>query len=67
LLLLLQERGERKQSELVDSLEVKAYELSRLLTKLEASHYVTRKRAGNDKLVSLFTNRNGADKAIAAV
>ncbi len=62
LLLLLQERGERKQSELADSLEVKAYELSRLLTKLEASHYVTRRRAGIDKIVNLFTVQNRRTK-----
>jgi DNA-binding MarR family transcriptional regulator len=67
LLLLLQERGERKQSELADPLEVEGYALSRLLTKLEASHYVTRRRAGNDKIVSLFTVQNSADKATAVV
>jgi DNA-binding MarR family transcriptional regulator len=66
LLLLLQERGERKQSELADSLEVEAYALSRLLTKLEASHYITRRRAGNDKIVSISTVQDRADKAIAA-
>jgi len=55
LLLLLQEQGERKQSELADSLEVEGYALSRLLTKLEASHHITRRRAGIDKIVSLFT------------
>jgi DNA-binding MarR family transcriptional regulator len=55
LLLLLQERGERKQSELADSLEVEAYALSRLLRKLEASHYITRRRERNDKIVNLYS------------
>jgi hypothetical protein len=62
LLLLLQEQGERKQGELADSLEVEGYALSRLLTKLEASHHITRRRAGNDKIVSLFTPRIGRTK-----
>jgi hypothetical protein len=53
LIMLLEESGERKQSELADSLEVEPYELSRLLTKLETDHYVARRRAGNDKIVSL--------------
>jgi len=67
LLLLLEERGERKQSELADSLGVEDYALSRLLTKLEASRYITRRRTGNDKIVSLFAVQDRADKAIAAV
>ena len=61
LLLLLQERGERKQSELADSLEVEAYALSRLLTKLEASHYITRRRERNDKIVKLYPEKRDAD------
>jgi DNA-binding MarR family transcriptional regulator len=62
LLLLLQERGERKQSELGDALGVEAYALSRLLTKLEAAHYIIRRRAGNDKIVSLFAAQNRGTK-----
>ena len=63
LLLLLQEQAERRQGELADSLEVEGYALSRVLTKLEASHYIIRRRAGNDKVVSLFTIKDRADKA----
>jgi len=37
-----------------------------LLTKLEAAHYITRRRDGNDKTVSLFTPQSRA-QAIAAV
>jgi len=48
LLMLLEESGERKKSELADFLEVEPYELSRLLTKLEAARYITRRREGND-------------------
>ncbi len=62
LLMLLEESGERKQSELADFLEVKPYELSRLLTKLEATHYISRRRDGNDKIVSLFTAQDRPTK-----
>jgi DNA-binding MarR family transcriptional regulator len=67
LLVLLEESGERKQSELADFLEVKPYELSRLLTKLEAAHYISRRRDGNDKIVSLFPIQDKADKTIAVM
>ena len=67
LLMLLEESGERKQIELADFLEVKPYELSRLLTRLEAAHYVARRRDGNDKIVSFFTLQNRTGKTIAAV
>jgi DNA-binding transcriptional ArsR family regulator len=59
LLLLLQEGGGRRQGELAGSLGVEAYALSRLLTKLEASHYITRRRDGNDKIVSLTPQEKG--------
>jgi DNA-binding transcriptional ArsR family regulator len=54
LLMLLEESGGRNQSELADLLGVEAYVLSRLLTKLETAHYVTRRREGNDKTVALY-------------
>jgi len=63
LLLLLQERGERRQSELADSLEVEAYALTRLLTKLEAAHYVTRRRERNEKVVSLYSHGRHPEKS----
>jgi hypothetical protein len=53
LMMLLEERGEVKQSALSDLLDVKDYALSRLLTKLEAAHHLTRRREGADKIVSL--------------
>ena len=58
LLLLLQTSSERKPSELADMLEVERYVLSRLLTKLEMAHYITRRRDGNDKIVNLFIAQN---------
>jgi hypothetical protein len=67
LLMLLEESGERKQSELATLLEVEPYMLSRLLTKLEAARYVSRRREGNDKIVSLCTPRNQAGEATVAV
>jgi len=63
LLLLLQERGDRMQSEIADSLEVEAYAVTRLLTKLEAAHYVTRRRERNEKVVSLYSQKRDADKS----
>jgi DNA-binding MarR family transcriptional regulator len=66
LIMLLEESGELKQSELADSLEVEPYELSRLLTKLEADHYVARRRDGTEKIVSLRTTENHAEKTMAA-
>ena len=53
LLMLLEESGERKQSELAELLEVQPYMVSRLLTRLEETRYVIRRREGNDKIVSL--------------
>jgi hypothetical protein len=54
LMMLLEESGERRQGELVSLLGVETYELSRLLSKLETAHWVTRRRDGNDKIVSCF-------------
>ena len=73
LLMLLEESGERKQIELAELLEVEPYVLSRLLTKLEAAHYITRRRAGNDKILNLRIARNNnqtpqvLDRAIAVM
>ena len=55
LLMLLEESGPRKQSELSEELSLEAYEMSRLLAKLELHHYITRRREGTDKVVSLGT------------
>jgi DNA-binding transcriptional ArsR family regulator len=57
LIMLLEERGERKQSELAELLEVEPYMLSRLLAKLETARYVTRRREGNDKIVSVYSQQ----------
>ena len=71
--MLLEESGERKQIELADFLEVEPYALSKLLTKLEVAHYITRRRAGNDKIVDLPIARNNnqtpqvLDRAIAVM
>ena len=54
LVMLLEESGEQRQGEVASLLGVEAYELSRLLTKLEAARWVTRRRDGNDKIVSCF-------------
>ena len=53
LLMRLEEHGPQKQSELAKSLDTEPYSLSRLLTKLERSRYVTRTREATDKIVSL--------------
>jgi DNA-binding transcriptional ArsR family regulator len=55
LIMLLEQRGELKQSELEELLDVKDYALSRLLVKLEEARYVVRRREGNDKVVGLRT------------
>jgi len=52
LIMLLEEGGERRQSELLDLLGVKDYTLTRLLGKLEEAGYITRRRKGNN-IVSL--------------
>jgi hypothetical protein len=61
LLMLLEKSGERKQGELADLLEVQSYMLSRLLTRLEAARYVARSRVGNDKIVSLYSQKRAPD------
>jgi DNA-binding MarR family transcriptional regulator len=53
LLMHLQEHGPQKQSELTEALGIEPYAMSRLLAKLELHRYVTRRRGGADKLVSL--------------
>lgn len=52
LLLLLEESGPQKQTHLTKHLGIEDYAMSRLLTKLELHHHVTRQRAGIDKIVS---------------
>jgi len=53
LILLLDERRELRQGELAEVLDLEDYALSRLLTKLEEARYITRRRDGNEKIVSL--------------
>jgi DNA-binding MarR family transcriptional regulator len=53
----LEYSGPTKQSRLAQELGLDEYALSRLLTKLELHHYVTRGRAGIDKIVSLMETR----------
>lgn len=60
LIMLLEERGELKQSELADLLDVKDYALSRLLMKLETAHHLTRRREGNEKIVSLRSQKTAS-------
>ena len=57
LLLDLEEHGPRKQTELADQFSMEPYALSRLLTNLELHSYITRKREGTDKIVTLKDNR----------
>jgi DNA-binding MarR family transcriptional regulator len=59
--MLLEKSGERKQGELADLVEVQPYMLSRLLTRLEAARYVARRREGNDKIVSLYSQKPAPD------
>lgn len=58
LLLHLSERGSQGQSRLAEELGLEPYATSRLLTKLELHDYVTRTRAGTDKVVSLTGNQS---------
>jgi DNA-binding MarR family transcriptional regulator len=53
LLILLEESGPRKQTELVEELGMEDYAISRLLAKLELHRYIARRREGTDKIVSL--------------
>jgi hypothetical protein len=52
-MMLLGGHGERKQSELDELLDVNDYALSMLLVKLQTTRYITCRRHGNDKNVSL--------------
>jgi DNA-binding MarR family transcriptional regulator len=52
-LMHLSESGPQKQSHLAEELDLPLYTVSRLLNKLELHHYVTRERAGTDKIVRL--------------
>jgi len=56
LLVRLTESGPKKQSILAEELSLESYVMSRLLTKLELHHYVTRERDGTDKIVTLTKN-----------
>jgi len=60
LIMLLEEDGERRQSELLDLLGVKDYTLTRLLGKLEEAGYITRRRKGNN-IVSLPSQELAAE------
>jgi hypothetical protein len=53
LLMRLSESGPKKRSVLAGELGLESYVMSRLLTKLELHHYVTRERDGTDKIVTL--------------
>jgi uncharacterized membrane protein len=53
LLILLEESGPRKQTELVEELGIEDYAMSRLLAKLELHRYILRRREGTDKVVNL--------------
>ena len=57
LLMHLEESGPTKQLALAEALDMEPYALSRLLTKLELHRYVTRRRAGNGKIVGLAGKR----------
>jgi hypothetical protein len=53
LLIRLSESGPQKQSQLIKELELQPYAVSRLLSKLEHNHYISRQRAGTDKIVNI--------------
>ena len=57
LLMHLEESGPKKQTELVEELDMEDYAMSRLLAKLELHRYITRRREGTDKIVSLRNER----------
>jgi DNA-binding transcriptional ArsR family regulator len=67
LIMLLEDGGEPKQSELLDLLDVKDYTLTRLLEKLEEAHYITRRQEGNSKIVSLHSQSPAADTRSSVV
>ena len=49
----LSESGPQRQTQLAEELNLAAYTMSRLLSKLESHQYITREREGTDKIVSL--------------
>jgi DNA-binding MarR family transcriptional regulator len=49
----LEESGPKKQAELAEEFGLEEYAMSRLLAKLELHRYITRRREGTDKIVSL--------------
>jgi len=53
LLVLLEESGPHKQSQLVEQLGLEEYAMSRLLAKPELHRHVIRKRDGTDKVVTI--------------
>jgi DNA-binding MarR family transcriptional regulator len=57
LLTHLEESGPKKQGELAEELGLEEYAMSRLLAKLELHRYITRRREGIDKIVSLRNER----------
>jgi hypothetical protein len=59
LLMILQERGPQKQSQLANELDIEPFAISRLLGKLESAKHVTRSRDGTDKVVSLGATEEG--------
>jgi hypothetical protein len=59
LLLLLEESGPRRQTELVKELSIEDYAMSRLLTKLELHRYIARRREGADKIVGIAKDDQG--------
>jgi DNA-binding MarR family transcriptional regulator len=52
MLLELEETGPQKQSDLAINFEMKAFEMTRLLNKLEAGEYVRRHRDRTDKIIT---------------
>jgi len=53
LLLNLSESGPRRQDQLAEELNLEPYTITRLLQKLELHRYITRRREGNDKIVTI--------------
>ncbi len=57
-LLDLEENGPEKQSDLATKFEMEAFEMSRLLSRLETVGYVNRHRDGTDKIVTAINSGN---------
>ena len=53
LLARLEESGPKKQTELIEELDMEDYAMSRLLARLELHRYTAARREGTDKIVSL--------------